>query len=146
MPPAEAQALVATLLANGKATVHGVDVDREDVEVAFDAKEGYAAAGDRVGVVVLDTRLDDALRDLGYLRELLNRIQTARKDMGLDFVDRIKVSVAGTERTSRVVTANAETIGSECLAVSVTCTDDAGPDAREVDVEGDAVRLAITRA
>ena len=146
MPPAEAQALVATLLANGKATVHGVDVDREDVEVAFDAKEGYAAAGDRVGVVVLDTRLDDALRDLGYLRELLNRIQTARKDMGLDFVDRIEVRVAGTDRTRRVVTANEKTIASECLAVSVTCTDDAGAEARDVDVEGDAVRLAITRA
>ncbi|OJY31261.1 MAG: isoleucine--tRNA ligase [Myxococcales bacterium 68-20] len=149
MAPSEAQALVATLLANGKATVHGVDVDREDVEVAFDAKEGYAAAGDRVGVVVLDTRLDDALRDLGYLRELLNRIQTARKEMGLDFVDRIKVAVSGTERSKRVVAANEKTIGSECLAVSVTYADDAsglGDAVREVDVDGDAVRLAITRA
>lgn len=146
MPPAEAQALVATLLSAGRATVHGVEVEREDVEVAFEAKEGYAAAGDRVGVVVLDTRLDDALRDLGYLRELLNRIQTARKDMGLDFVDRIRVSIAGTERTKRVTDANVKTIGSECLALEVNCVDDAGADAREVDVEGDTVRLAITRA
>jgi isoleucyl-tRNA synthetase len=149
MPPTEAQALVAKLLADGNANVHGVPLDRDDVEVAFDAKEGYAAAGDRVGVVVLDTRLDDALRDLGYLRELLNRIQTARKEMGLDFVDRIKVTVAGTDRTKRVVTANEGTIGSECLAVSVTCIDDPtrlGADAREVDVEGDTVRLEITRA
>ncbi|HVH45510.1 MAG TPA: isoleucine--tRNA ligase [Labilithrix sp.] len=144
--PADAQALVATLLANGKATVHGVEVEREDVEVAFDAKEGYAAAGDRVGVVVLDTRLDDALRDLGYLRELLNRIQTARKEMGLDFVDRIRVSVAGTDRTRRVVGANVDAIGSECLAVKVTFVEDAGAGAREVDVEGDAVRLSIERA
>ncbi|HVJ89027.1 MAG TPA: isoleucine--tRNA ligase [Labilithrix sp.] len=146
MPPSEAQALVAKLLADGKATVHGVVVEREDVEVAFDAKEGYAAAGDRVGVVVLDTRLDDALRDLGYLRELLNRIQTARKEMGLDFVDRIRVTLRGTDRTKRVVTANEKTIVSECLAVAVACVDDAGIDAREVDVEGDTVRLAITRA
>jgi isoleucyl-tRNA synthetase len=148
MPATEAQALVAKLLADGKATVHGVDVDREDVEVAFDAKEGYAAAGDRVGVVVLDTRLDDALRDLGYLRELLNRIQTARKEMGLDFVDRIKVSVSGAERTKRVVSANESTIGSECLAVSVSYIDDLAttPDTRAVDVEGDEVRLSITRA
>jgi isoleucyl-tRNA synthetase len=146
MSAAEAQALVAKLLADGKATVQGVDLDREDVEVAFDAKEGYAAAGDRVGVVVLDTRLDDTLRDLGYLRELLNRIQSARKEMGLDFVDRIRVSVSGTDRTKRVVSANESTIGSECLAVSVACVDDPSGDAREVDVEGDTVRLAITRA
>jgi isoleucyl-tRNA synthetase len=147
MPPAEAQALVATLLADGKATVHGAPLDREDVEVAFDAKEGYAAAGDRVGVVVLDTRLDDALRDLGYLRELLNRVQAARKDMGLDFVDKIRVAIAGTERTARIVNAHSKTIASECLAVDVTSSPEAtAQEAREVDVEGDAVRLAITRA
>ena len=142
----EAQALVATLLSAGKATVHGVDVDREDIEVAFDAKEGYAAAGDRIGVVVIDTRLDDALRDLGYLRELLNRIQAARKEMGLDFVDRIHVGIAGTERTARVVGANLETIGAECLAPKVTLLDTPTDDARNVDVEGDNVSLSITRA
>jgi isoleucyl-tRNA synthetase len=148
MSAAEAQALVGELLADGKTTVQGALLDREDVEVAFDAKEGYAAAGDRVGVVVLDTRLDDTLRDLGYLRELLNRVQTARKDMGLDFVDRIEVGVSGTERAKRVVEANAATIAAECLAVSVTWLDVApsGAGVREVDIEGDAVRLLISRA
>ena len=146
MPPAEAQALVAKLLADGKADVHGVSVEREDVEVAFDAKEGYAAAGDRVGVVVLDTRLDDTLRDLGYLREILNRIQTARKDLGLDFVDRITLEVSGTDRTKRVVEANEASIRSECLAVDVKHVSDAGPDAREVDIEGDTVRIALKRS
>ncbi|MGL1636566.1 DUF5915 domain-containing protein, partial [Vibrio parahaemolyticus] len=47
---AEAQAILATILAEGQATVSGVALTRDDVEVAFDAKEGYAAAGDRVGV------------------------------------------------------------------------------------------------
>jgi isoleucyl-tRNA synthetase len=143
MPPAEAQALVATLLSAGKTTVHGVDVDREDVEVAFEAKEGYAAAGDRVGVVVLDTRLDDTLRDLGYLRELLNRIQTLRKEMGLDFADRIRLIVAGPERTQRVLRTHEKTIASECLATAVQHGDAA--DAKDVEVDGDSVRLSITR-
>jgi isoleucyl-tRNA synthetase len=145
MPDAEVKGLVAQLLSTGKATVHGVEMDREDVEVAFDAKEGYAAAGARIGVVVLDTRLDDHLRDLGYLRELLNRIQTERKEMGLDFVDRIRVAVSGTERTARVVKANEHDIAAECLAVQVSYVDDAGANARETDVEGDSVRLSITR-
>jgi isoleucyl-tRNA synthetase len=151
MSAADAQALVATLLADGKATVQGVTVDREDIEVAFEAKEGYAAAGDRVGVVVLDTRLDDTLRDLGYLRELLNRLQTARKEMGLDFVDRIDVTISGTDRTKRIVDAHASTIVSECLAVSVRFsaeaaeTSDFGDAFRDVDVEGDTVRLGVSR-
>ena len=42
----------------------------EDVEVSFTTKEGFAAAGDRVGVVALETALDDHLRELGFLREL----------------------------------------------------------------------------
>jgi isoleucyl-tRNA synthetase len=144
--PAEAQALVATLLAAGKATVHGIDVEREDVEVAFDAREGYAAAGDRIGVVVLDTRLDDALRDLGYLRELLSRIQAARKEMGLDFVDRISVRIGGTERTARVVAAHRATIADECLAVRVDDMEGGADGVRELEIDGDAVRLAIVRA
>ncbi len=80
----------------------------ESSEFAFDAKEGWAAAGARIGVVVLDTRLDDHLKDLGYLRELLNRIQTARKEMGLDFVDRISFTIEGTDRTRRIVDANVD--------------------------------------
>ena len=146
---ADAQALVMKLNADGKANVHGVDLDLADVEVAFDSKEGWAAAGGRIGVVVLDTKLTDELLDLGYLRELLNRIQTARKEMGLEFVDRIAVTIEGPERTQRVVKANESTIGSECLATKVALgpvVATAGTDARDVDVEGDAVRIAITKA
>jgi isoleucyl-tRNA synthetase len=145
MSATDAQALVMKLNADGKANVHGVDLDREDVEVAFDAKDGWAAAGGRIGVVVLDTKLTDELLDLGYLRELLNRIQTARKEMGLEFVDRIAITIEGPERTQRVVKANEATISSECLAPKIT-VGAAGTGARDVDVEGDAVRIAIAKA
>jgi isoleucyl-tRNA synthetase len=149
MSPADAQALVASVLANGKATVDGIEIEQADVEVAFDAKEGYAAAGERIGVVVLDTRLDDGLRDLGYLRELLNRVQTARKELGLDFVDRIRVRLAGSDRAMRIAGTHEATIKSECLAVDVAVgAPDASGEAtsREVDVEGDKVAIWITKA
>ena len=147
MSAVDAQELVADVLANGKATVDLIEIEQADLEVAFDAKEGYAAAGERIGVVVLDTRLNDELRDLGYLRELLNRIQTARKEMGLDFVDRIAVRVAGAERATRVASAHASAIKSECLAVSldVAAPSDGSVPARDVDVEGDKVQLWITK-
>jgi isoleucyl-tRNA synthetase len=149
MSAADAQALVAAVLASGKATVDGIEIEQADLEVAFDAKEGYAAAGERIGVVVLDTRLDDALRDLGYLRELLNRVQNARKELGLDFVDRIRVRLAGSDRAMRIGSTHEATIKSECLAVDLAV---GAPDAssttpsREVDVEGDKVEIWITKA
>ena len=156
----DAQALVGKLLADGNALVTGtsITVDRGDVEVAFDAKEGYAAAGGRIGVVVLDTRLDDNLRDLGFLRELLTRIQTARKEMGLEFTDRIEVGVGGSERATRIVKAHESVIKSECLAtkVSTNATDGRDVDPAspgdaglrrivDVDVEGEKVLLAIAK-
>jgi isoleucyl-tRNA synthetase len=146
MTAADAQALVATVLANGKATVDGISIDQADLEVGFDAKEGYAAAGERIGVVVLDTRLDDALRELGYVRELLNRIQTARKELALDFVDRIHVRVAGSDRAMRIAKTHTATITSECLAVSLEVGAGTEPPTREIDVEGDKVQLWITKA
>ncbi len=142
---AAAQAVVAQLLSDGKVTFDGVALEREDIEVAFEAKEGYAAAGDRVGVVVLDTRLDDELRDLGFLRELLNRIQTARKDMGLEFVDRIQVAIGGSDRATRIAKKNEASIKSECLAVDLSVVETAPAHAREVDVEGDKVLIAISK-
>jgi isoleucyl-tRNA synthetase len=146
MSAADAQALASKLLADGKAAAFGVELERADVEVAFEAKEGYAAAGDRSGVVVLDTRLTDELRDLGYLRELLNRVQTMRKEMGLDFVDRIRVSVSGCERAERLAMAHADTLKTECLALEISTGPLAGAKVREADVEGDTVRLAIAKA
>src|SRR5262249_14663007 len=121
-----ARSLVATLLTEGKITVDGIALDRADLEISFAAKEGYAAAGDRVGVEVLDTRLTDELRDLGYLRELLNRIQTARKDQGLEFTDRIRVELGGSERARRIAEQHKSTILRECLAVEVKGTVETG--------------------
>jgi isoleucyl-tRNA synthetase len=149
MTPVEAQALATELLTKQKATAFGVELEPADLEVAFEAKEGYAAAGDRVGVVVLDTRLDDELRDLGYLREMLNRIQTARKEMSLDFVDRIHVWVGGSERAERIAKTHEATIKSECLVRELTIGGDApAPVSRvtDIDVEGDAVRLGVAKS
>jgi isoleucyl-tRNA synthetase len=148
MSATDAQTLVADVLAHGKATVDLIEIEQADLEVAFDAKEGYAAAGERIGVVVLDTRLNDELRDLGYLRELQNRIQTARKEMELDFVDRIRVRLAGSDRAMRIAQAHDATIKSECLAnqLEIGAPSDGTSPTREVDVEGDKVQLWITKA
>ncbi|HEY8078960.1 MAG TPA: class I tRNA ligase family protein, partial [Labilithrix sp.] len=145
--PAEAQALVQKLLADGKATAFGVELEPADVETAFEAKEGYAAAGDRVGVVVLDTRLTDELRDLGFLRELLNRVQTMRKDMSLDFVDRIQLWLHGSERAARIAKEHATLITRECLVLELHFGEPAAScTTREFDVEGETVRIGVCLA
>jgi isoleucyl-tRNA synthetase len=139
--------LAAKVMAGTPVTVDGVTLGREDVEVELVAKEGFAAAGDRAGVVVLDTRLDDELRDLGFLRELQNRVQTIRKEMGLEYTDRIRLELFGGEHPSSVVGRYKGDLASEVLATEVTVRPlaEAG-DAKVLDVEGEDVRARVTRA
>ena len=70
-----------------------VQLTREEVEVRITAKEGYAAANDRGVVVVLATELTPELVREGLARDLVRVIQDRRKEIGLEFTDRIEVGV-----------------------------------------------------
>jgi isoleucyl-tRNA synthetase len=147
MSSADAAALASRLIESGKETFDGIELERADVEIEFISKEGFAAAGDRAGVVVLETKLDDRLRELGFARELQNRVQTMRKEMALDFADRIKLAVIGSERVDKIVDATRDELCGEVLAVELsTTTPPHGATSREVDVEGEKVTIAIARA
>ena len=65
LPAAEASMLYAQLAESGTITVEGIALGREDVEVQFVTKGDFAAAGGKVGMVILDTKIDDELRELG---------------------------------------------------------------------------------
>jgi isoleucyl-tRNA synthetase len=143
---AEAGALASALMAGAVTNLLGVDLRRDDVEVEFVAKEGFAAAGDRAGVVVLDTRIDDELRDRGFLRELQNRIQTIRKEMALQYTDRIRLWIRGTEHAERIVEEYQEALAAEVLAVEIsTSAAPAAVHVRAVDLEGETVHLGLAR-
>ncbi|HEY1956248.1 MAG TPA: isoleucine--tRNA ligase [Polyangiaceae bacterium] len=140
----QAAALNAQLLGDGKITVEGVELAAEDVEVAFTTKEGFAAAGDRTGVVALETALDDHLRELGFLRELQSRIQAMRKELGLEFTDRIVLGLSGGPRLSAVLAKYTDVLAREVLAAAIERSHTG--DAVEAEVEGEAVRISILRA
>jgi isoleucyl-tRNA synthetase len=127
----------------GKITVAGVELTAADLEISFTTKEGFAAAGSSVGVVVLETKLDEELLDLGLVRELLNRLQNARKEMELDYTDRIVVSLSGSDRLQRVVAAHRDAMMTEVLAVDIAI---GSTNAQEIDVDGEIVKLSVVRA
>jgi isoleucyl-tRNA synthetase len=142
-----AGSLASRLLAGHAVTLEGVELGRDDVEVDFLAKEGFAAAGDRVGVVLLDTQIDDDLRDLGLLRELQNRIQSMRKEMGLEYTDRVRLAVMGSERVVAVVRLHEAALAREILAIEIA-TDriPAGFEQRAVDLDGEPLTIGLARA
>jgi isoleucyl-tRNA synthetase len=142
-----AATLVAELYASGKSMVQGTEVLLDDVEIAFEAKDGFAAAGGRVGVVILDTRIDQELKDLGFMRELQNRIQTARKEDGLEYTDRIRVWAWGSPRLAALLSVHGAAVATECLAVEMLAQEaPSSAKTRDIDVDGEALHLGIARA
>ncbi|HEX7665836.1 MAG TPA: class I tRNA ligase family protein, partial [Polyangiaceae bacterium] len=142
--PEDIAAMHTELTNVGKIVVGGVELVPSDLEISFTTKEGFAAAGDRMGVVVLETTLDDELKDLGLVRELLNRIQTARKDMELEYTDRIHVTIGGSDRVQRVAKAHRESLMKEVLATDVVVGDKG--EGTPVDLDGEEITLVVGRS
>ena len=92
----------------------------DEVEIRLSAREGYAAEGGRVGVVVLDTELTEALEREGLARELISRIQTLRKDLELEYVDRIRVWLGASKVLAAVLAEHADYVKGETLCTELT--------------------------
>ncbi|MEM6788050.1 MAG: isoleucine--tRNA ligase [Myxococcota bacterium] len=152
---ADAGALRAELASRGEVAlpVEGetIVLSRDEVQVAVVAAEGFAAAGGRAGVVVLHTGLDEALIDEGLAREVLARIQNARKEMSLEFTDRIELTLRGSERVRRVLTAARDHIAQESLCATLTVEPSDSAPADEpgwstVEVGGERLSFRVARA
>ncbi|HEY1695725.1 MAG TPA: isoleucine--tRNA ligase [Polyangiaceae bacterium] len=143
-PSSEETAIILQALKHGRSRRGDAEIVRDDIELSFEPVAGVAAASDRVGSVFLDTQLDEELRDLGFVREIQNRVQTVRKEMGLEYTDRIRIAVGGSDRVRRIVEKHRDALAAEVLATEVTV---GGPDEgrRVVDVEGETVTLDVSR-
>ncbi|WP_437604077.1 isoleucine--tRNA ligase [Sorangium sp. So ce590] len=148
---ADASALRAALATEGKIAIaldgEPVELGPEEIEVVVEAGEGFAAAGGRAGVVVLHTALTDALRDEGLGREILSRVQAARKGAGLDFTDRIRLAIRGSQRVCRVAEAARGLIMAESLAAELVVGGALEGEISTMDasVEGEALEIGLAR-
>ena len=118
------QAQIAELEANGtmKLTLDGQEVEllREDVDITAEAIPGLSVASDGPITVALDITLTEPLIEEGLARELVSRIQTLRKETGLEVTDRINLHIQrnGNERFERAVQGHAKHILAETLALT----------------------------
>jgi len=110
------------------------------------AVEGVVQA-DGPLVVVLDTRLDDALVQEGLARELVNRVQRLRKDAGLAVGDRIALALAGDPALEAAARAHQDWIAAEVLARRLDIGGRVADPVLEqdVDIDGRAARVGLAR-
>ncbi len=148
MESVDGSRLRASLLAEGKAEIdvegESLVLELEDIEVGVQAKEGYAASGDETAVVVLSTELTPALLEEGKYREILNRIQTFRKDLGLEYTQRILLAIRGPESLMKIVEARQDDLMKETLCIRLDANLDGHT--REVDIEGEAATIVLANA
>ncbi|NTU44646.1 MAG: isoleucine--tRNA ligase [Chlorobiaceae bacterium] len=97
---------------------------REDVEIMHEDIEGWLVASDEAhGIMVaLDTEMTEELEMLGLSRELVSRIQSLRKESGLDITDRISLAIEGSAKLLDAVQRNDAYIKAETLATVLVAT------------------------
>jgi isoleucyl-tRNA synthetase len=101
-----------------------VTLTLQDVEITFDDIQGWAVASENGITVALDITITDDLKKEGIARDMVNRIQNLRKEMGLDVLDRIKISVEKkNELIDAALIANKEYICNETQATSLILLD-----------------------
>jgi isoleucyl-tRNA synthetase len=92
-----------------------ITLEREDVEIFSKDIEGWLVANEGGLTVALDVTITEELHKEGVARELVNRIQNARKDTGLEVTDKIKLTVLNFENLQNSIEENKAYIMSETL-------------------------------
>jgi isoleucyl-tRNA synthetase len=121
-----------------------VTLGSEDLEVRLQAREGFAAAAEGGQVVILDTRITDELRREGLAREVVNRIQRARKEMDLPYEARIRVRYEADGGIAEAIREHAGWIASEILATAFEPRAGSGkPAGKRHDVKVEETPLSV---
>ena len=129
-----------------KLNVAGQDIEltKEDLLIEMTQMEGFVANSDKGITVVMDTNLTDELIEEGFVREIVSKLQTMRKDAGFEVMDRITVTVEGNDKIAALMENNATQIGNVCLADSIVAGKADGF-VKEWDINGEKVTLGVKK-
>ena len=127
--------------------VNGTNVvlSEEDLLIDMAQTEGFVSDGDNTITVVLDTKLTPELIEEGFVREIISKVQTMRKEADFQVTDKIVISCKGNEKIEELIRANADQIKSEVLAVDVKF-DEANGYVKDWSINGENVTMGVERA
>ena len=115
-------------------------LDVLDVEISSKDIEGWLVANEGLLTVALDVTISEELRKEGVARELVNRIQNARKDTGLEVTDKIKLTILNFENLQKSISDNKEYIMSETLTKELVFVDELS---NGTEIEFDTIKSRI---
>ena len=101
-----------------------IGLNSENLLVTMQGKEGFAFSGEGEIGVVLETTITEELKEEGYVREVLSKVQNMRKEKGFEVLDRINLYVAGNKELEEVIRKNEEIIKHDTLAEKIIYHED----------------------
>ncbi len=144
----DGQAAMAELNEKGNLTitVDGKEeaLEKDDLLIEAAQMEGYISDSDHGITVVLDTNLTPELLEEGFVREVISKVQTMRKDAGFEVMDHIRVSMQDNDKVKEIVQKNEAQIKSEVMADEITY-DKAAGFTKEWSINGEKVILGVEK-
>ena len=119
-----------------------VVLTRDDLLIDVSQKDGYVTEEDNYLTVVLDTNLTPELVEEGFVREIISKIQTMRKEAGFEVMDHIAVYQDDNDRIAGLLKANADEIKAEVMADTIFLGRMGGY-AKEWSINGEKVMLGV---
>ena len=121
-----------------------VVLTKDDLLIDMAQMEGYVSESDNKITVVLDTNLTPELIEEGFVREVISKIQTMRKEADFEVMDKIKVYVNGNDKISGIMTKNKTQILSEVMAEDMITGSTEGY-TKEWNINGEDVTLGVQK-
>lgn len=148
LPQLDGNAAMDELNGNGsiKLDINGTEVVllEEDLLIETAQTEGYVSEQDNEITVVLDTNLTPELIEEGFVRELISKVQTMRKEAGFEVTDRVVVYAKDNQKIEKILEEHREEIKSEVLANDIV-TGSANGYVKEWNINGETVTMGVEK-
>ena len=121
-----------------------VELTKDDLLIEMTQMEGYVSENNNNITVVLDTNLSEELIEEGYVREIISKVQTMRKEADFEVMDKINIYIAENDKIMSIMEKNKDKIMSEVLANDVIFGIIDGHN-KQWNINGEDVSLGVKR-
>ena len=119
-----------------------IPLSKENLLVTMQGKDGFAFSGTGEIGVVIETEITPELREEGYLREILSKVQNIRKESGFEVMDNINLYVSGNEELEKVVKKYEDIIKHDTLAKNVLYNEE-NKEYAETPINGEKLNIFV---
>ena len=121
-----------------------VELTKDDLLIEIAQTEGFESGNDGDITVVLDTNLTPELIEEGFMREIISKIQTMRKEAGFEVMDKITVYSDGNDKIAELISKNEDTVKNDVLATEIITGKIEGY-SKEWNINGENVTFGVKK-